>query len=251
MKYEVSNSIINHLIRAEEVVGMTFENHIHLSYEIFCVTEGEVFCSISGKGYTIKAGQAVIVFPGQIHSYRTDVYSKSKMLIFSPDFIAEFHSFVKNREFGYPVINYDASSLILPDTNEIFAIKGLLYSIVAQALRQQPLVFAQERNQNLIQKIISYISEHSTEKISLDDIANTIGYSYNYLSNCIKSNFGVNFATLVNNYRLENAATLLKSTDLSIAEIAQTSGFSTIRSFNRAFKKVYDITPSEFSNKKG
>ena len=59
--------------------------------------------------------------------------------------------------------------------------------------------------------------------------------------------FSTGFCEMLNMHRLEEAARLLKQSTLSMTEIAGQVGFSTIRTFNAAFKKRFSMTPSEYS----
>lgn len=248
MKYEATSSHLNRKIRAEQIEGMTFDNHMHYSFEFFCVTEGKLLCTVEGQEYPLTAGDAVLVLPNQIHSYYTPEYSHAAMFIFAPVYVQEFYKFSRNKEFINPVFRLKLADVAHPPaTEDVFAWKSLLYHICAEAYRQCPMKKAEKKNNALIEKIVDYVYNHPEEKLSLAQLATQLGYSYHYLSNCIKANFGMNFCTLVNNYRIDLAATLLRTTDLSVTQVAVKSGFSTIRSFNRAFQQIHGVTPSAFA----
>ncbi len=59
-----------------------------------------------------------------------------------------------------------------------------------------------------------------------------------------KSHIGTGFIDYLNNYRLMMAEQMIKTSDLSITEIAQINGFDNISYFNRIFKKKYNQSPS-------
>ncbi len=61
---------------------------------------------------------------------------------------------------------------------------------------------------------------------------------------------GMGFGAFVNQYRIAYAEQLLLSTRLSVTEIAEACGFSTIRSFNREFLRSKTVSPSEFRKKR-
>ena len=56
----------------------------------------------------------------------------------------------------------------------------------------------------------------------------------------------MNFCDYINSLRLVDAVNMLGNENASITEIAYASGFSTLRTFNRAFLKYYGVTPSEY-----
>ena len=247
MQYEANASHLNRLIRAERVQGMTFGQHLHYSFEFFYVNEGELSCTVENETYTLQAGDGVLVLPNQSHSYHTPEFSDAIMLIFDPIYVNEFYKFINDKEFVNPVFRPNEPKLFsLPEPKDVFGWKSVLYALCAQASAQCELQPSSHKNNHLIEKVIEYISQNLDGTLRLEQLAENLGYSYHYLSNCIKDNFGMNFCTLVNQYRVDLAASLLRTTDLTITEVAARSGFSTIRSFNRAFKNLQGITPSEF-----
>ena len=113
-----------------------------------------------------------------------------------------------------------------------------------------------EKNVSLIERItlptdlparlLAFISEHYTEKISLSDVSLRLGYEYHYLSRCFNSCFGMSFRKCLNRYRLNHAKELLVSTEAEISEIALESGFQSIRSFNDEFVNDMGKSPRAF-----
>ncbi len=251
MQYEIISSHLNRLIRAERVAGMTFDRHMHYSFEFFYIVSGEVECTVEQTKYRLMPGEAILILPNQIHSYFTRKPSDCIMFIFAPVYVNEFFKSTIGKEFIHPVFRLPYNEVENhPAIGDIFEWKSLLYHICAAACRQCKMQPSSTKNHELIQSIAEYIYRNLNEKISLEQLASQFGYSYHYLSACIKSYFGMNFCTLVNHYRIDLAATLLYTTDLSITEVAGKSGFSTIRSFNRAFKSIHGVTPTVFLQSK-
>jgi len=250
MQYEATASHLNRLIRAERVQGMTFGRHMQYSFEFFYVKKGEVLCTVEDETYPLQEGDGVLVLPNQPHSYHTPVFSDAVMLIFDPIYVNEFYKYTRDKEFVRPVFQPDDTPLrAFPDSKDVFAWKSLLYSLCAQANKQCTMRQAARKNNELIEKVLFYIRDNLDDKLRLEQLAEELGYSYHYMSNCIRDNFGVNFCTLVNQYRIDLAATLLRTTDMTMTQVAGKSGFSTIRSFNRVFKQIHGITPSQFVDK--
>ena len=91
------------------------------------------------------------------------------------------------------------------------------------------------------------------EKLYLDselrmvNVADQIGYSTHMLSQIINEKYGKNFNQFINDYRLEEAEELLRSTgDYSIKNICYEVGFNNKATFYTSFKKKYHCTPLEF-----
>ena len=61
-----------------------------------------------------------------------------------------------------------------------------------------------------------------------------------------KQQMGTGFIEYLNDYRLTMAERLLKSSDASVLEIAEQSGFDNLSYFNRIFKRKYGISPGKW-----
>ena len=91
-----------------------------------------------------------------------------------------------------------------------------------------------------------YLQEHLSEEISLAVLAEKFHLNPQYISQLFKSEIGVGFLAYLTNVRMENAKRLLLSTDLSVAEVADRSGYADYRVFTKAFKKAENVTPSQY-----
>lgn len=82
--------------------------------------------------------------------------------------------------------------------------------------------------------------------LSLSEFAHLCNMSESTFKRKFKQTFGESPIKYITNKKLEKAATLLSSKELRISDIAYDCGFSTISSFNRAFKEKYKQSPSEY-----
>ena len=85
-----------------------------------------------------------------------------------------------------------------------------------------------------------------TEDLSLSVLAEEFHLNPQYISQLFKNEIGVNFLTYLTNIRMEKAKKLLLSTSLSVAEVADKSGYGDYRVFTKVFKKSEGITPSQY-----
>lgn len=86
--------------------------------------------------------------------------------------------------------------------------------------------------------------------LKITDIALALGVNRYYISDCINSTKGCSFSQFVNSYRIEHAKRMLSvQPDIKLSEVWMSSGFSTERTFLRAFKAITGMTPSEFKGK--
>lgn len=88
--------------------------------------------------------------------------------------------------------------------------------------------------------------------LSLQKLADLLNIHTHHLSQIINENFNQNFFDFINSYRVEEAKKLLcdqQNNQYTVLAIAEESGFNSKTSFNSAFKKFTNMTPSEFKKK--
>ena len=95
-------------------------------------------------------------------------------------------------------------------------------------------------------QVIDYIEKHLSEPISLDDLSSLLHFEKSYLTVRFKEIWGLSPMQYVSWLRIERAKELLRTTDMSITDIANEVGFGSIHYFSRFFKEKENITPNEF-----
>ncbi len=98
--------------------------------------------------------------------------------------------------------------------------------------------------------VCNYITDHCTENINIDDLADLAGFSKFHFSRLFKQFSGVSCYEYLTQKRIAHAETLLIQPDVSITEAAMCSGFGSLSTFNRIFKASKHCTPSEYKNLK-
>lgn len=104
----------------------------------------------------------------------------------------------------------------------------------------------EKQEERTITGITRYLQEHLAEDLSLSVLAEEFHLNPQYISQLFKSEIGVNFLNYLTNIRMEKAKKLLLSTSLSVAEVADKSGYGDYRVFTKVFKKSEGITPSQY-----
>ena len=98
-------------------------------------------------------------------------------------------------------------------------------------------------------EIMNYVQANYID-ITLDDLAEKFFLSKPYLSKYIKEKSGMTFGDLVKKILMKKAKELLKSSNMTVENIAMSVGYQNVEHFNRLFKKAYDMTPMQFRNQK-
>lgn len=134
-------------------------------------------------------------------------------------------------------------------SNEIKRV-GYLYRLfsllVASQLLSQPRRQAHEHSAKTYALYAEeYIKTHYNQA-NITDIANQIGIDRSYLHTIFKKHFLMSPQEYLISYRLKIASSLLKSTSLTIQQIAQEIGYEDSLQFSKIFKKHYDMSPKSY-----
>jgi YesN/AraC family two-component response regulator len=86
----------------------------------------------------------------------------------------------------------------------------------------------------------------SAIEFTAEDFAREIGMSRSNLHIKMRALANQSTTEFIRTYRLKEAVKLLSTKDYNVSEVAYMVGFNTISYFNRCFKKMYSITPSEY-----
>ncbi len=97
-----------------------------------------------------------------------------------------------------------------------------------------------------IQKILRYVHDNHTESLSLAEVAAHVGLSKGSVSRYFSNTTDGNFTGFVNRVRVNKACELLSQTDSPISSICYEAGFNNLANFNRRFREIKHVTPSEF-----
>ncbi|NLB63291.1 MAG: helix-turn-helix transcriptional regulator [Fibrobacter sp.] len=99
-------------------------------------------------------------------------------------------------------------------------------------------------------EIVNFIGENYLDsELNLESTCKAIGINRNRLTHLLREEMGLTFKSYLIELRLKEAARLLKTTDLQVAEISQQVGFGNISNFNRNFKDFFKKTPNEYRKK--
>ena len=238
-------------------------NHFHSNIEVLYVISGEIEAIIGGKSRILTANCACIASSYDSHNYISHKDSEVYILIIPSDSIGEFNVLSRNMLFKDNFLLECERSVQLKaalenllefhETRDLFLPKGYIYTILGIFIEQLGLVKRQAKvtSNVLMRDILIHMEEHFQEDISIDDLAKKFGYNKDYLSHLINKNLGFGFKYYLNQIRIRFAAQLLRNTAESIgmSEVADSSGYSNIRTFNRVFKEFYQISPKDYKRK--
>lgn len=96
---------------------------------------------------------------------------------------------------------------------------------------------------------IDYIKMNYSKNISLKSVAQHVFVSDSYLSRIFKEDMNMSFVEYLTDIRIKKAIELIKTTNLPNYTIAEKIGYENINYFGRVFKKITDLTPTQYRNK--
>ncbi len=233
--------------------NFTFPLHLHENCEFIYVEEGLLRVGINGVAFDVRGGEGAFILPNQPHEFFTPAHSKSWLVIFSVDHIPYIKNIVSTGKFLSPVIRP-----ALPDLRERlkdaksnpFRMRSILYELAAIYAEGEAAPQLSMENGALVSKIVAYVSDHYAERLTLEKMAQDLGYSYRYMSGVVNRFFKLPFPHVVNRYRVNHACELLAGGGEQVTDIALLCGFGSIRNFNRSFKAQMGVSPGEYRKKK-
>lgn len=250
--HQPKNSLGNYNYNAFTYTQTQYLPHFHKNFELIYAIEGETALIVDGKNYTMTPGTAALIFSGQVHAFDIPTDASAFVAVFSQEYVSEFASQIKGScgEHAVFTIPDEVFALfranMMAKSGTVLMKKACLYAICDAFLSQVKLIKQRDGSQTGMAELLTWVSQHYTEPITLADAAKQFGYEYHYLSRLLNKTYRISFNRLVNGYRVEHATELLQKTDRSITEIVSMSGFQSIRNFNLVFKEITGKTPKDF-----
>lgn len=235
--------------------NMIFPSHLHKQIELLVCLEGSMTVTCDFKKYVLAKNHWLVILPEREHSYLSSDHSSGILLIFKPNLVSNLSPYFK-KELLEPVVKNEDAFLVecahrlmhlQADGLDRSIVKGYLY-ILMGTLFHQCTFSEKSRNtdDDLTWNILNYLSEHYTNELSLATVSKYFGISPSYLSHRFHEKTGCSFNSYLNEMRVDYAKYLLKNSELPIVDICFECGFSTQRSFNRAFARFAATTPREY-----
>lgn len=235
----------------------SFPEHLHTQLELIFLFSGRAQILVGGRAYPLGPGDVCLCFPGTIHGYAGAEDADGLMLIAAPGQFPDFASLLERRRPANPIVNLRE----LPEDVEMClerlrdecaaemceaAVRGYIQVLLARVLPRLELIDPPEAHSDLAYRIMSYLSRHFAEPVTLHTLSEALSISPSHLSHTFSRRLHTSFRAYVNALRADQACTLLRSTDFSVTRIAYECGFETQRTFNRAFREQCGLSPSEY-----
>jgi AraC-like DNA-binding protein len=181
------------------------------------------------------------------------------LFIFNPELISDLLQGFASREPDMPVIKHIARNpriitLIeilstesnFPKANRELLLRGYLFALFGELIDMMTFKSIRSDESRALRSIVKFCSKNFKQDISLTILSEKLSLSKYYISHLFSDKLGISFTDYVNSLRVSESCVMLRSSVLSITEVAYAVGFGTLRTFNRAFVKQMGISPSQY-----
>jgi len=218
-----------------------------------------------GTVYEIGQGSLFAIFPGDLCFYEADAKSpwQYSWLAFKGPHAGAAVSYAGLQK-DHPVVRLINHSDItgifskmftLIDTwhnsceAELLSTFYMLISKIAES-NAKILLKTDHGSESITDKVTRFIQQHFQDDIQVNDIAKSLRLDRSYLSTAFKKQSGTSIKDYLQNHRLQKAAYMLKTTGLSVRQIANSCGYRDYTTFAKAFSRVHRTQPTLFRNEK-
>lgn len=231
-------------------------------YLIHLVESGKGTFTYNKVTYSLSAGDLFYVAPSQMAGYQADPHdpwSYSWVGFNGTDArrLMNMTGFSDQQ----PVLRADdlktTTSLLRdiarcsgPTAADDSAMAGHLYLFLAHLMRSGSKKTIANPHQSYVANALRFIQYNYAGDIGVNDIARYVGISRSQLYRAFLQDFGISPHTYLQKYRINEACSLLRDPNLSIAEVAGSVGFNDPLYFSRVFKSIKQRTPSEYQKSK-
>lgn len=239
--------------------------HIHDEMEVICVLKGDMHVLVNNQKYHLNPGDIIIINAFEPHGTLKGNHDCMHMLLqFNPFEIFSnidyqkgmrciSYKIDKDTEAHVPLYNslQELYRVFVSSSNEL-RIKGhlsILYADMIENLEWESIGTKSKKEESdlfIFQKVIHYICDNYHQPITLEQISKVSGFSTYHFCRFFKRMSGLTFIEYLTNLRLDKAVFSLLTNEKAICKIAYECGFASIKSFNRAFKNAYGISPREY-----
>ena len=231
-----------------------FPPHLHHQVEICIQVKGEQEVSVDGRSATLESGDAALMLPNSVHSYRLVTPGRCVVAIFDPSYAGAYMDLLQRSACAEPFVKAAHSDILLAllrlaREENIDEMLATAYMSVAggrllSAVRLTERGTAVETDD--LRRVLGYIAAHIDEKITLDTLSSSLYINRYSISRLFSERMGCGLNEYVNTLRADRARSLLRDTSMPLSEVCRRSGFESERTFYRVFREQYGASPRQY-----
>lgn len=257
----------------------TIAPHWHEGIELSYTIRGQIDeFKINGKKFQTRPGQILVVNTQELHSIKSYsrgheltlsiIYPFSKIHKLYPEIVSQLidinhpEKFDSGQKMAYRELGSKLLELAMVFDSDLPLKNVRVTRLLVEVLELLLTNFTASKTDSRLdagrkayvvtrlQQITQYVNNHYTDNLSLKDLAEYCGVSKEYLSRFFKKEIDMTVDSYINLVRAQSAhQELLGQPSMSLTDLALNSGFSGVRTMNRAFARVYGETASDLKRK--
>lgn len=252
--------------------------HWHSEWELLRVLRGTLQIALDDEQYTLQCGDVLLMRGGSLHGCEPidcvyeglvfDLYGIFRKMDMVKPYLRPFYSqaclpqccYRADADSGFLAVAdellrafHDCNEVSCPELETVAGISRLFAWIWKHGCyRPQPDQTQMPKQRiDRIKSVLEHIESHYSGSITLEDLAGIAGMNPKYFCRVFRSLTHHSPVDYLNYFRIEQAAYLLDSTDLSVTEVGAQCGFWESSYFTKVFKKYKGITPNRYRNAVG
>lgn len=251
--------------------------HQHSSWEFVFCEHGRVAAYTDVEEYILKDNQIVFHPPGHNHSIQVD---KEETTLFVMAFVctSKTMKLLQNRLLDVSGEQHRLLNLIIQELYNAFELsdgklllgdfypnsnaplgaeqmvscylENLLISLLrssAGQLYDNPVMLKDALEARIGYELKEYIVKHLNERITLETLSERFHYSQSHITAQFRDYTGMSIITFTSRLRIERAKELLRSGDMTVSQISDSLGYSSMAYFSQCFKKAVGCCPTEYA----
>lgn len=237
----------------------------HSDWEFVYVDKGEVVVATTTAAHTLRQGDIFFSPPRQVRHWRASRKAPPNLVVVSFEcdcpamaLFANNHLTLGDRERNMLSALIKEGIRKAPDVGSKQMAKLYLELLLISLLRQKQSNASESNHRlsyawkekykgELTGRIIEYMKLNLSSPLSLDAICHKFGLGKTQLKTLFKSETGHSVLEYFKRLKIEHAKSLIRGETYNFTEVAEMLGYSSIHYFSRHFKKVTDMSPSQYA----
>ncbi len=230
----------------------------HDAYEIYILEAGDRSFMVEDKLISMKPCDVLLLKKNEIHCTISGTFVRSR-IEFTDEYLLKYFSAhgleLVTECFAKSIIRIRESDFTLllslleklsENTDDVLTLTHIFIILKNNMSRS---TYGLQNINSKIADIVDYITENYRSIDNLDMIANKFYINKHYLCNLFKECTGTTIIKYINILKIQASFEFIASQSLTIAEIAEKSGFNSIQYFSQTFKSVTGVSPLKYRQK--